>query len=267
MSLPDPSPTSLVLVTGASSGIGTELARGLAARGHDLAIVARRADRLETLAQELRDEHGVAVDVHVHDLGKRSERRVLLAALEADGRTVVGVCNCAGFGTAGSFLELDLERELEEVEVDVAAVLELTHAFLPAMVRAGAGAVLNVASIAAFQPIPRMATYSASKAFVQTFSEAVHEELRGTGVSCTALCPGPVPTEWAQTAGAEAVMIGPAQVSPRAVAAAAIGGMVDGRRSVVPGVVPKAMSVGGRFTPRTVLLPAIALGARLRGRG
>ncbi|MGH3519394.1 MAG: SDR family NAD(P)-dependent oxidoreductase [Haloechinothrix sp.] len=266
MSLPKPDPATAVLVTGASSGIGTELARELARRGHNLVLVARRKDRLDELAEELRAEHGVRSEVYPRDLANSAERAALVDDLRATGRGIVGVCNCAGFGTAGTFGELPLERETEQVEVNSIAVLELTHAFLNEMVRRGAGAVLNVASIAAFQPIPGMATYAATKAFVQTFSEAVHEELRGTGVSCTVLCPGPVPTEWADIAGAQAVMIGPAQVSPKDVAHDAIVGMEEGKRSVVPGIVPKAMSIGGRFAPRSLLLPGLAFGRRLRSR-
>lgn len=133
------------------------------------------------------------------------------------------------------------------------------------MIDRRAGAVLNIASIAGFQPIRGMAVYSATKAFVQIFSEAVHEELHGTGVSCTVLCPGPVPTEWAGTADAQQFSIGIAQVSPADVARAAIAGMVEGRRSVVPGLVPKVVSFGGRFAPRSVLLPALRIGAGLRG--
>ena len=143
--------------------------------------------------------------------------------------------------------------------------MELTHAALPGMVERGAGAVMNIASIAGFQPIPYMAVYSATKAFVQTFSEAVHEELHGTGVSVTCLCPGPVPTEWAEIANAERFSIPLAQVSPHDVAEAAIGGMLAGKRSVVPGVVPKVVSTSGRYVPRSLLLPAIRIGNRLRG--
>ncbi|MGH3950971.1 MAG: SDR family NAD(P)-dependent oxidoreductase [Pseudonocardiaceae bacterium] len=266
MSLPQPDPATAVLVTGASSGIGTELARGLARRGHNLILVARRKERLDELAEELRAEHSVQVTVHARDLGKATERVALVDDQRATGRGIVGVCNCAGFGTAGNFKDLPLERECEQVELNAVAVLELTHAFLNDMVGRGCGAVLNVASIAAFQPIPSMATYAATKAFVQTFSEAVHEELRGTGVSCTVLCPGPVPTEWAEIANAEAVMVGPAQVSPKDVAQDAIVGMEEGKRSVVPGIVPKALSIGGRFAPRSLLLPGLALGKRLRSR-
>ena len=266
MSLPAPTPDADVVVTGASSGIGTEIAKGLAVRGHNLVLVARRKERMEALAVELRAEHGVQVVVHGRDLGSAAERDALVTDLRATGRTISGICNCAGFGTSGKFKDLPLQREREQVELNVVALMDLTHAFLDDMVRAGGGAVLNVASIAAFQPLPTMATYSASKAFVQTFSEAVHEELRDTGVSCTVLCPGPVETEWSEIASAEAVMIGPAKVSPRDVALAAIAGMEGGKRSVVPGIVPKAMSMAGHFAPRTLLLPGLALGKRLRSK-
>jgi short-subunit dehydrogenase len=265
MSLPRPAPSTEVLVTGASSGIGTELARRLAARGHHLAIVARRRDRLDLLAEELRAVHGVKVTVHARDLSHEQEREALVDDVTAAGRQIVGLCNCAGFGTSGRFMSLPLDRELEQVEVNSVAIVALSHVFGNQMVRHGTGAILNVASIAAFQPLPGLATYAATKAFVQTFSEALHEELRGSGVSCTVLCPGPVPTEWADIAGAQSVMFGPARVSPKSVAQAAVHGMEQGRRTVVPGIVPKAMAAGGRFAPRTILLPAarLTLGGRL----
>lgn len=264
MSLSKPAAGVDVLVTGASSGIGTELAKGLARRGHHLVLVARRKQRLEALAEQLRAEHGVEVEVLAYDLGDRAARAALVEELRGRNRLIDGVCNCAGFGTAGMFAKLPLEREVDQAELNAVAVLELTHAFLGDMLRRGAGAVLNVASIAAFQPIPSMATYSATKAFVQTFSEAVHEELHGTGVSCTVLCPGPVETEWSEIANADAVMIGPAKVSAEKVAEDAIVGMEQGKRSVIPGVVPKAIAAGGRFAPRSLLLPGLRLGRRLR---
>jgi short-subunit dehydrogenase len=257
VSLPPPDRSSQVLVTGASSGIGEEIARLLAERGHDLTIVARRRERLDELAEALRLNDGREVWVQERDLGQGAERAALIAELEASERAVVGVCNCAGFGTSGRFHELGADRELEQVELNVVALVELARAFVEPMVAAGAGAILNVASIAAFQPLPGLATYGATKAFVQSFSEAVHEELRGTGVSCTVLCPGPVPTEWADVADAQAAMVGPAQVDPGDVAAAAVEGMVKGRRSVVPGLVPQALALAGRYTPRTALLPAL----------
>jgi short-subunit dehydrogenase len=267
MSLPRPHPNARVVVTGASSGIGTELARGFAERGHDVLLVARRLHRLEALATELRDADGVEVEVRECDLGDPIDRAAFAADLRDGERAVSGLCNCAGFGTAGTFHELPVAREIAEVELNATAIVELTHAVLPAMVAAGRGAVMNVASIAGYQPIPGMAVYTATKAFVQTFSESVHEELRGTGVSCTVVCPGPVPTEWADIAGAQAVMMEPAQVSAADVAAAAIAGVEQGKRSVVPGVVPKIMGLGGRYTPRSLLLPVLSVGRKLRGNG
>lgn len=263
MSLPKPTNEAVVFVTGASSGIGTELAGGLARRGYPLVLVARRQDRLDELAGDLRSQYAVDVDVMPLDLSDAESREKLAERLRSE--PVAGLCNSAGFGTSGVFHTLPVERESEQVTLNALAVMELTHAALPGMVDRGAGAVLNIASIAAFQPLPGMAVYSATKAFVQTFSEAVHEGLHGTGVSCTVLCPGPVPTEWAQIADAEHVNIGLLQVSPHDVAEAAIAGMLDGKRSVVPGLMPKVVSLGGRFTPRSVLLPALRIGRKLRG--
>jgi short-subunit dehydrogenase len=263
MSLPKPSNQATVVVTGASSGIGTELARGLARRGYPLLLVARRRERLDELAGSLRGEFSVGVDVMPLDLADNGSRRQLAQRLGSE--PIAGLCNSAGFGTSGVFHTLPLERESEEVTLNALALMELTHAALPGMVERGAGAVLNIASIAGFQPMPYMAVYSATKAFVQTFSEAVHEELHGTGASVTVLCPGPVPTEWAEIANAERFSVPLAQVSPRDVAEAAIDGMLAGKRSVVPGIVPKVVSTGGRFAPRSLLLPGIRIGNRFRG--
>ena len=263
MSLPKPSNQAPVVITGASSGIGTELARGLARRGFPLVLVARRRERLDDLAGELGSDYSVGVDVMPLDLSDAGSREKLAERLR--GEPIAGLCNSAGFGTSGIFHTLPVDRESEEVVLNALTLMELTHAALPGMVERGAGAVLNIASIAGFQPIPFMAVYSATKAFVQTFSEAVHEELHGTGVSVTVLCPGPVPTEWGEIANAERFSIPIAQVAPHDVAEEAIGGMLAGKRSVVPGIVPKAVSIGGRFVPRTLLLPGIRIGNRLRG--
>jgi short-subunit dehydrogenase len=260
MSLPKPNADTTVVITGASSGIGAEIARGLGRRGYPLVLVARRRERLDKLANELRGS--VTVDVMPLDLNDRAARAQLIERIS--GEAVAGLVNSAGFGTSGPFHSLPLEREREEVVVNALALMELTHAALPGMIDWGAGAVLNIASIAGFQPLPGGAVYSATKAFVQTFSEAVHEELHGTGVSCTVLSPGPLPTEWWKIAGARSVSIG--QMSPRDVAEAAIAGMLKGKRSVVPGLVPKMTGLGGRFTPRCVLLPALRNAASLRGR-
>ncbi len=261
MSLPVPAASSTVLITGASSGIGTELARGLAQRGYGLTITARRRDRLEDLARELRSAHSVTVDVHPADLGDDAERTELIATVRSSGREVIGLCNNAGFGSFGHFNDLDQDVERQMVALNVVALHELTGALLGDMVTRGRGAILNVASTAAFQPLPGAATYAASKAFVLAFSEALHAELAGTGVSCTSLCPGPVSTEFAERAGIADVESAAklAFDSAEGVARQAVDAMLAGRRSVIPGVVNRLGAFGGRFAPRTVLLPLVKL--------
>jgi uncharacterized protein len=258
MSLPPPSPDTTVLVTGASSGIGTELARQLGDRGYNLVLIARRRERLEELAGTLRARHGVAVEIDDTAVGDAAAREALVDRLKAADRAVVGVCNNAGFGTYGRIQKLDLDREGEEVRVNVDAVHHLSCAFLHDMLGRGEGAILNIASIAAFQPIPFQATYGATKAFVLSFSEALNEDLHGTGVSCTALCPGPTKTEFVEVAGMhglEANAPGLLWQSAEDCARDGIEGMLHGRRTVVPRVTNKLTSQAGRLTPRSVLLP------------
>ena len=250
MALPPPTNGSTILVTGASAGIGAELARGLAARGYGVTLVARREERLRALADEL----GSGAEVAACDLADAAARGALVAGLE---RQVTGVCNNAGFGSVGRFAELDAERELRLVRVNVEAVVELTRAFLPPMLEAGAGAVLNVASIAAYQPLPGFAAYAASKAFVQSFSEAVHEELAGTGVSVTCLSPGFTHTEFEAAAGSEGSLPGFIYGDASDVAEAGIEAMLAGRRSAIPGLANRASMLGGRVAPRSLLLPLV----------
>ena len=261
MSLARPSAGSTVVITGASSGIGQEIARGLARRGYSLTLIARRRDRLDALADELRSGRSISVDVMTLDLTDAAGRASAVERL-GSGR-VAGLVNSAGFGTNGPFQDLPADRERDQVLLNVLALTELTHAALPSMIGRGSGAVLNLGSIAGFQPLPGAAVYSASKAYVQTFSEAVHEGLHGTGVSCTTLCPGPVPTEWWEVAG-ENPPGGLAQVSAADVAEAGIEGMLAGKRVVVPGLMPKLTGLGGRFTPRALLLPALRRAAARR---
>jgi hypothetical protein len=266
MSLPKPNTATSVFVTGASSGIGAEIARGLGRLGYHLVLVARRADRLSELADELAREHSVTAEVMALDLGDASARAELIQRIAE--QSPAGLVNSAGFGTNGLFQSLDLKRESEQVTVNALALMELTHAALPGMITRRSGAVLNIGSIAGFQPLPDAAVYSATKAFVQTFSEAVHEGLHGTGVSCTALCPGPVPTEWWDVAGAAVTPqsgLGMVATPAREVADAAITGMLGGKRLVVPGLGAKLMSAGGKFTPRGILLPALRRTAARRG--
>jgi short-subunit dehydrogenase len=260
MALPPPTIDSTVLVTGASSGIGTELARQLAARSYNVVLVARRAERLRKLAEELRLAHGVHADTEVCDLTDAEARRELIRRLEAGEREVVGVCNNAGFGTVSTLLESNLEREQQVVRLNVEAMHHLTGAFLRKMVGDGAGAILNVASTAAFQPIPGFATYAATKAFVQSFSEAVHAELGGTGVSVTCLCPGFTHTEFPETAEAgeaEDTIPGFLWMEAPEVARVGIEAMVAGRRTAIPGIKNRASMIGGRIAPRSVLLPLV----------
>jgi uncharacterized protein len=164
MSLPKPNSQTTVVITGASSGIGTELARGLARRGFPLLLVARRRERLDELANDVGKEYSVGVEVMPLDLSVAASRRKLADRLHKE--PIAGLCNSAGFGTSGVFYELPVERESEEVTLNSLVLMELTHAALPGMVDRGAGAVMNIASIAGFQPIPYMAVYSATKAFV-----------------------------------------------------------------------------------------------------
>lgn len=258
MSLSAPHPDETILITGASSGIGAELARQLADRGHNVILVARREERLRELAEELRRAHGVVADVRACDLADADARGQLIEELKNGEKTVVSVCNNAGFGSFGLFQELDLEWEMTEVRLNVDALVEITGAFLPELVARGSGAILNVGSVAGFQPQPSNVTYAATKAFVNSFSEGVHTDLTGTGVSCTVLCPGPVATEFGESAGVdhlEAQLPGAAVQTAAEVARAGIDGMVKGRRTVFPGMVPRAMALGGHYTPRSVLLP------------
>jgi short-subunit dehydrogenase len=259
MSLPPPDPNATVVITGASSGIGTELARRLAERGHGLTLVARRREELESLATEVRDRDGIAVDVRPADLGDGEQRAKLIGTLRQSGRFVAGLCNNAGFGSFGWFSKLDQERERQMVRVNVVALHELTGELLPPMVERGAGAILNLGSVAGVQPLPGNATYAATKAFVNSFSEALHAELSGTGVSCTLVTPGPVKTEFSQRAGVgdlEDSTPGFVWESAEDVALAAVDAMERGKRVVAPGIGAKLASTGGRFTPRGVLLPA-----------
>jgi short-subunit dehydrogenase len=191
----------VALITGASAGIGLEFAHRLAERGYDLILVARRRDRLDDLAVRMRAAHGsLRAEVIVADLADAAAPAQIAGDVTRLGLSVDLLVNNAGFGTHGRFETLPAEREHGEIEVNVSALVALTHAFLPAMLQRGSGGIINIASTAAFQPVPYMSVYGATKAFVRSFSEALHEEVRTRGVRVIALCPGPTATEFFDTA-------------------------------------------------------------------
>ncbi|MDX1539838.1 MAG: SDR family oxidoreductase [Geminicoccaceae bacterium] len=190
-----------VLVTGASAGIGAELARCFATDGADLVLLARRADRLESVAGELRARHRVEVTVLPADLARPGEAERIQGELKARALEVDVMVNTAGFGARGRFVDLDHQRQLDMIQLNLTSLVDLTWRLLPAMVERRRGGVLNVGSQAGFLAGPRMAVYYATKAFVLSFTEALAEELRGSGVTATVLAPGPVNTEFAEVAG------------------------------------------------------------------
>jgi len=189
-----------VLITGASSGIGLELAKCFAAEKSNLILVARNTSAMETLAAELRHEHGIEVHIITADLARPESAQMIFDELKGRGTVVDVLVNNAGFGLHGGFAELPLKRQMEMVQVNIAALVALTGLFLPGMIQQKRGGILNVGSVAGFLPGPNMAVYFATKAFVLSFSEALHEELRGSGVTVTDLCPGPTETNFFQTA-------------------------------------------------------------------
>jgi short-subunit dehydrogenase len=265
MSLPEPHPAGVALVTGASAGIGAAIARQLAQRGHGLVLVARRRERLQALAGQLGEEFGVRAEVIACDLAKPAARQRLVARIERLGLEVDILVNNAGFATGGPFFQSDPERELQQVRVLVEAVVALSSAFTRPMVERGGGAILNVASTAGMQPLPYSAGYSAAKAYVLTFSEALHHELGHRGVTVTALAPGPVSTEFWEIAGWEVgggqsfekAVPRPAWVTAEQAAKAGVDGLAAGRRVVVPGLPIRTAMLATRYLPHALKLPTV----------
>jgi short-subunit dehydrogenase len=249
MTLPDGLPWDSALVTGASSGIGEAVARLLGGHGvGHLVLVARRADRLGRLAAELGRAHGTEVEVLAADLADGSELARVEQRLADSDRPVDLLVNNAGLGTSGAFATLPSDGEEHEILVNVVALVRLTRAVLPGQIDRERGAVLNVSSMASYQPSPGNATYGASKAFVTSFSEAVHEEVRGSGVTVTALCPGYTRTEFqGATGGSQDRVPGFAWTSAESVAEAGLAGAAAGRALVVPGLGYKL--IAGVTTP------------------
>ncbi|USA55348.1 SDR family oxidoreductase [Acinetobacter sp. C32I] len=258
MSLALPIKDSPVVITGASSGIGEELAKQFAARGYSLVLVARRVDKLEALALQLGQKYQIDVMLRPCDLADREARTQFRQELEQ--LDVAILCNNAGFATFGRLQDLDADREREQTELNVVAVQDLTLAVLPNMIQKRRGAILIVGSTSGHQPTPANATYAASKAFANSFAESLHSELSGTGVSCTLLAPGPTITGFNAVAGISKIDgIGGSLVwvTAERVAKEAIQGMACNRRIVIPGLIAQAQTLGGRYTPRIILLPIL----------
>jgi short-subunit dehydrogenase len=257
--LPPKSDEGAVVVTGASSGIGEQIAREFARRGYRLVLVARRADRLRDLAEEL----GGLAHVLPADLSNRDDRATLPDQVAALGVVADVLINNAGLTTLGPVAESNPQTQLKLVEVDVAAVVDLCCRFLPGMVKRGRGAVLNVASVGAFGPVPGQASYGAAKAFVLSYTQAMREELRGTGVTAATLCPGPVKTGFGEAAGipdeeAEKSLPKFMWEGVDAVAQAAVDGLASGKGVIIPGAANRIAAVFNHHLPRRLLLPMVA---------
>lgn len=246
----------LAVITGASSGIGLELARLAAADGYDLLLTARRADLLDGIAGEIASRYRVTPVVHVADLADPTAVDALVATID---RPVAVLINNAGFGDYGPFADADADRIAAMIQVNVTALTLLTRALLPGMIEHGAGRIMNVASIAGFLSGPLMAVYYATKNYVLAFSEAIGEEVAGTGVTVTALCPGPVATGFQDAAGMHRSKLKDATMMDAATCAQ-VGwrGLMRGKRVVVPGFANRITTVGPRLLPRRFMTRAVA---------
>lgn len=241
------------MITGASSGIGLELARQFAKNGSDLVLVARREDRLNGVASELEKSNGVNVTVIPKDLSLSGAPRELFDEVKESGVEVDVLVNNAGFGAVGPFNEIDEKVLTDMLNVNLVSLTILTRLFLPGMVQRKNGGILNVGSLAGFQPGPNAATYYATKAFVLSFSEALHDELKNSSVKVTCLCPGPVETEFGQRSGMEdANLFRMGTMDVGTVAVEGYEGFRKGRSVVIPGLLAKSVPFMERVIPRSL---------------
>lgn len=255
----------LAVITGASSGIGAEFARVLAARGYDCVVTARRQSRLEELAAELERDHRVKIEVIAADLSTPEGADNLHRDVAALGRPVSFLVNNAGFGVYGDFIEMDSERLLQMMQLNMFSLTTLTHRFAKSMLDNGGGRVLQVASIGAFQPCPLYAVYAATKSYVRDFSQALNWELKGTGVTVSTICPGLTESEFHEVAGhIKPAYMNPVTMSARQVAEIGIRGAEKGRAHVTPGVANKMMGFWVKWMPRSMATDALARLSMLR---
>jgi len=246
---------SVALITGASAGLGVDFARQLSAQGKQLVLVARRRDRLDALAAELGNARAVEMDLSEAGAADR-----LIADLAAHGEQVDLLVNNAGFGLTGRFAELDGPRQRQMIDLNCGALIELAHAVLPAMIERKQGRILNVASTAAFQPGPGMAVYFATKAFVLSFSEALHEEVKRHGVTVSALCPGPTATEFGEVAGfGPSNLLDKVAADSASVVRAGLAGLDNGKAVIISGLMNKSTAQAHRFCPRSCARKAAAM--------
>lgn len=245
-----PTGSRCALITGASAGIGEEFARQLTARGDDLVLVARREERLTELADQLEQRHGVTVEVLSADLTEPEELALVEKRVRDLEQPIDLLVNNAGYGAYGEFRDLDVDRQSGMVELNVTALVRLTHAAAQAMTTRGQGGIINLSSTAAFQPGPYGATYSATKAFVQSLTEAVHEELQDTGVHVMSLAPGFTETEFQDEADVDtSAMPAAARMTADQVVAGALRAYERGKVTYIPGVMNKLGAVGSSFGP------------------
>ena len=255
MMSPNHSRRSTALITGASSGIGRELARLMAQHGHDVVLVARTAERLEALAKDLEQRHGVNAVSLSADLSEGDSAQRIYAEVRRRAIDIDVLVNNAGFNVYGPFMRTDLGSEKRMIQVNVLALMALTKLFGRDMVARGAGRILNIGSTASFAPAPFDSLYAASKAFVLSFSEAIAEELRGTGVTVTVLCPGPTRTEFAARAGmADTKIFSGPLMSAQQVASIGYNALVRGQTTVITGFANKLLVWSMRLSPRAMVV-------------
>lgn len=257
---------TIALITGASTGIGASFAEVLAHRGHDLILVARSQDKLDALASRLMGATGQRVTVIAADLGLPGSGAALAAEVLQLGLHVDLLVNNAGFGVAGAFVKQNAQRDAEMIALNCAAVVDLAHAFLPAMLERGSGGIINVASMAAFQPLPYMTIYAATKSFVLSFTEGLWAEVRDKGIQVTALCPGPVDTPFFEatgTPGLRKTVPPPLMMQTMPVVEAALASLAAGQPVCIPGLPNKAVSLLPRLVTRSFMAK---MSARVMGR-